>query len=164
MNWKIFLEDNYSFQSEELQVKFLSPNMGKYEDKHNIQIISSDGFLKIGIWSDENFNELFDIDINIKNEPNLGFVRHFEGMEYSKENEKFLRRYLDSFLIKGWIAIDCKFLRIYKTEMMDLNQQNNVGPTHYYSAFSLLYDLLSFGGLFTKRIEKKFDPIIKTVC
>ncbi len=163
-NWKNFIEKCYQEKEGKLTIDFISVDSDKYEEEPNIQFRTPNGELKIEIWSDDKFEELFDIGIYLKSDFELGFVRHFEGMEYSKENEKFLRGYIDSFLTKGWIAVDYKFLTIYKTEMMDLNGLNYVGPTKYHTVFSLLYYLLSYGGLFSTRIERKFEPIIKPVC
>ena len=163
-NWKNFIEKCYPEKEGKLTIEFISADSDRYEEEPNIQFRTPNGELKIEIWSDRKFEKLFDIGIYIKTDLELGIERHFEGMEYSEENEKYLCGYIDSFLTEGWMAVDYKFLTIYKTEMKDINGQNYVGPTHYHTIFSLLFYLLSFGGLLTKKIERKFEPLIKTVC
>lgn len=135
--------------------------MDNYEEGQNIQIISRDKHVKIGIWSDDSFDKLFDIEIEINVDQSLGFTKHFEGMVYSSENEKYLRQFIDPFLINGWMKIDYRFFKVYKTEMRDFFGLEHIGPTYYYYFYSILFYIFSFGGLFSKKIEKKFEPLIK---
>lgn len=143
-NWVDFLK---FYEVEGLTI-FKVENQEEYF--YNIILKSVDCDFELTIDTNKDFKYLYDLRLNYNFKGHeLGFSKHFEGLEFSLIDSKILVEYLRPFLFDGWYLKEFIFLKTYRCLMLDSNKKKPIGPLTFYNWFGpflwilSLFDILS---------------------